>query len=33
MVIKGIVVGHKISSKEIEVDQEKIEVIEKLPIP
>jgi len=31
MVTKGIVVGHKISSKGIEVDQAKIEVIEKLP--
>lgn len=33
MVIKGIVQGHKISSKGIEVDQEKIKVIETLPSP
>lgn len=31
MVTKGIALGHKISAKEIEVDQAKIEVIEKLP--
>jgi len=31
MVIEGIVLGHKISGKGIQVDQEKIEVIEKLP--
>ncbi|XP_071939777.1 uncharacterized protein [Coffea arabica] len=33
MVKEGIVLGHKISSKGIEVDQAKIEVIEKLPPP
>jgi len=33
MVIAGIVLGHKISSKEIEVDRAKVEVIEKLPPP
>nr|KYP33329.1 Retrovirus-related Pol polyprotein from transposon 17.6 [Cajanus cajan] len=31
MVIEGIVLGHKISYKGIEVDKAKIEVIEKLP--
>ena len=33
MVREGIVLGHKISHKGIEVDQAKIEVIEKLPPP
>ncbi|XP_071939260.1 uncharacterized protein [Coffea arabica] len=33
MVKEGIVLGHKISSKGIEVDKAKIEVIEKLPPP
>jgi hypothetical protein len=33
MVTEGIVFGHKISAKGIEVDQAKIEVIEKLPPP
>ena len=33
MVTKGIVLGHKISTRGIEVDQAKIEVIEKLPPP
>ena len=33
MVKEGIVLGHKISSKGIEVDRAKIEVIEKLPPP
>jgi len=33
MVIEGIVLGHKISVKGIEVDQAKIEVIKKLPPP
>ncbi|CAH9092572.1 unnamed protein product [Cuscuta europaea] len=33
MVTEGIVLGHKISSKGIEVDPAKIEVIEKLPPP
>ncbi|KAG9458341.1 hypothetical protein H6P81_002849 [Aristolochia fimbriata] len=33
MVRDGIVLGHKISEKEIEVDKAKIEVIEKLPPP
>ncbi|KAG9458288.1 hypothetical protein H6P81_002796 [Aristolochia fimbriata] len=33
MVRKGIVLGHKISEKGIEVDKAKIEVIEKLPPP
>lgn len=31
MVTEGIVLGHKISSQSIEVDKEKVEVIEKLP--
>ena len=33
MVQKGIVLGHRISSKGIEVDRAKVEVIEKLPPP
>ena len=33
MVREGIVLGHRISRKEIEVDQAKIEIIEKLPPP
>ncbi|KAK8662646.1 hypothetical protein V6N13_024537 [Hibiscus sabdariffa] len=33
MVTKGTVLGHKISSKGIEVDKAKVEVIEKLPPP
>jgi len=33
MVTEGIVLGHKISGKGIQVDQAKIEVIEKLPPP
>ncbi|KAL4346878.1 hypothetical protein GQ457_17G009040 [Hibiscus cannabinus] len=33
MVIEGTVLGHKISSKGIEVDKVKVEVIEKLPPP
>lgn len=33
MVTKGIVLGHKISSRGIEVDKAKVEVIEKLPPP
>ncbi|XP_019059092.1 PREDICTED: uncharacterized protein LOC109117049 [Tarenaya hassleriana] len=33
MVQEGIVLGHKISSKGIEVDRAKVEVIEKLPPP
>ena len=33
MVQKGLVLGHKISSQEIEVDKTKIDVIEKLPPP
>jgi len=33
MVTKGIVLGHKISGKGIQVDQAKIKVIEKLPPP
>ena len=33
MVQEGIVLGHKVSSKGIEVDKAKIEVIEKLPPP
>ncbi|KAK8619634.1 hypothetical protein V6N13_135916 [Hibiscus sabdariffa] len=33
MVTEGTVLGHKISSKEIEVDKAKVEVIEKLPSP
>jgi hypothetical protein len=33
MVREGIVLGHKISEKGIEVDKVKIEVIEQLPLP
>ena len=33
MVREGIVLGHKISSKGIEVDRVKVEIIEKLPPP
>ena len=33
MVQEGIVLGHQISSRGIEVDKEKIEAIEKLPPP
>ena len=33
MVKEGIVLGHRISQKGIEVDQAKVEVIEKLPPP
>ena len=33
MVQKGIVLGHKISTRGIEVDKAKIDVIEKLPPP
>ncbi|GKF22682.1 reverse transcriptase domain-containing protein, partial [Tanacetum coccineum] len=33
MVIEGIVLGHKVSSKGLEVDKEKIDVIAKLPPP
>lgn len=33
MVHEGIVLGHKISSKGIEVDRAKVEVIKKLPLP
>ncbi|XP_060965226.1 uncharacterized protein LOC133034202 [Cannabis sativa] len=33
MVQEGIVLGHKVSSKGIEVDKAKLEVIEKLPAP
>lgn len=33
MVNKGIVLGHKVSSKGIEVDYAKVDVIEKLPTP
>jgi hypothetical protein len=33
MVTEGIVLGHKISAKGIEVDKAKVEVIEKLPPP
>ena len=33
MVTEGIVLGHRISSKGIEVDRAKVEVIEKLPPP
>ena len=30
---EGIVLGHRISGKDIEVDKAKIEVVEKLPPP
>ena len=33
MVREGIILGHKISSKGIEVDRAKVEVIENLPPP
>ena len=33
MIREGIVLGHKISTRGIEVDRAKIEVIEKLPPP
>jgi hypothetical protein len=33
MITKGVVLGHKIFSKGIEVDKAKVEVIEKLPPP
>ena len=33
MVQEGIVLGHKISQKRIEVDKAKVEIIEKLPPP
>ncbi|XP_070025315.1 uncharacterized mitochondrial protein AtMg00860-like [Nicotiana sylvestris] len=33
MVEEGIILGHKISKNEIEVDKEKIEVISQLPPP
>src|ERR1044072_5825018 len=33
MVREGIVLGHRVSDKGLEVDKEKIEVIEKLPPP
>jgi len=33
MVQEGIVLGHKISIRGIEVDKTKIDVIEKLPLP
>ena len=33
MVKEGIVLGHRISEKGIEVDRAKVEVIEKLPPP
>ena len=33
MVNEGTVLGHKVSKKGLEVDQAKIEVVEKLPPP
>jgi hypothetical protein len=33
MVQKGVVLGHVVSSRGLEVDKEKVEVIEKLPPP
>ena len=33
MVKEGIVLGHRISEKGIEVDRAKVEVIERLPLP
>ena len=33
MVRRGIILGHKISTRGIEVDKAKVEVIEKLPPP
>ena len=33
MVIEGIVLGHLVSSKGLEVDKSKVEVIQDLPLP
>ena len=33
MVKKGIILGHKISKREIEVDKAKVDIIERLPAP
>ena len=33
MVTKGVVIGHRVSGRGIEVDRAKIEAIEKLPYP
>jgi hypothetical protein len=33
MVNEGIVLGHKISKRNIEVDRAKVEAIEKMPFP
>jgi len=33
MVTEGVVLGHKISAKGIEVEKVKVEIIEKLPPP
>jgi hypothetical protein len=33
MVQEGVVLGHKVSARGIEVDEEKVKVIEKLPPP
>ena len=33
MVNEGIVLGHKISEKDIEVDKAKVDAIEKMPCP
>ena len=32
MVLEGIVLGHKISARGIEMDIEKVDIIEKLPL-
>jgi hypothetical protein len=33
MVTKGVVIGHRVSARDIEVDRAKIETIEKIPYP
>ena len=33
MITEGVVLGHRVSGKSIEIDQDRIEVIENLPYP